>query len=63
MTLISCTNCGSRISTYPCKFCGMQRSITEDLCPRRKGTLCMHTKKICIKGADYINCEVLRSND
>lgn len=61
--IISCVNCGSPISTYPCKFCGMQRDIIEDLCPRLNGVLCQHTRKVCTKKADYINCDILRKND
>lgn len=60
--IMKCIKCHNPISAYPCKFCGLQADPIKDECPRKKGVNCAHTGKMCHKGIDYNNCEVLRKN-
>ena len=57
----TCFNCGKEIYTHKCPHCGYE-DTTGDICPRKKGLLCMMTKKLC-KAKDWRECEVLRNND
>lgn len=58
--ILKCIKCHNPISSYPCKFCEQPGELTASDCPRKKGLTCVHTGRMCHKGIDYINCEILR---
>lgn len=57
----TCFSCGKKKRHDKCEHCGYSFSI-ELICPRKKGILCIHTKKVC-KEKDYESCKILRAND
>lgn len=57
----TCFNCGKIIKTKECPYCGYSNT-SEDTCPRKRGLLCVLTKKLC-KVNQWRECEVLRDND